>query len=50
MGDGTDKKWDEERLRRWEWKRNGGRDWEGRPVEETLDQPANSSVEHGDDA
>lgn len=25
------KEWDEDRLRRWEWKCNGGKDWEGRP-------------------
>lgn len=26
----SDKDWNEERLREWEWKRNAGRDWEGR--------------------
>ena len=32
-----DKQWDEAKLEDWEFKRNGSREWEGRPgAEETL--------------
>lgn len=30
-GDTSGKVWDETKLREWEWKRNNGDDWEGRP-------------------
>lgn len=29
-GDVTGKVWDEGALRQWEWRRNGGNDWQGR--------------------
>ena len=35
-GDLSDKLWDEEALRRWEEIENGGRDWKGRLLDETI--------------
>ena len=32
-GDVTDKVWDEDALRQWEFEENGGRPWSGRPSE-----------------
>ncbi|KAI0779686.1 P-loop containing nucleoside triphosphate hydrolase protein [Fomes fomentarius] len=34
-GDKTDKAWDEDALRQWEFEENGGRSWSGRPPEES---------------
>ncbi len=34
-GDKTDKAWDENALRQWEFEENGGRSWSGRPPEES---------------
>ncbi|KAI0823449.1 P-loop containing nucleoside triphosphate hydrolase protein [Trametes gibbosa] len=35
-GDLHDKTWDEDALREWEFKENGGRPWSGRPADESV--------------